>query len=113
MSTKPIAIPRVNGSPRTAIPSASATAGFKYVMTVARVDPTSRMSAKNTTNPIAVHTTPSAATALMTEGDGRLGGSCAMPIGAYTTAVMASDATTTPSEGSVDSLREMMAGPVA
>src|SRR5437867_2987358 len=36
MSTKPRTIPIVSGSPRNATPSASATAGLTYVMTVAR-----------------------------------------------------------------------------
>ena len=75
MSTKPIAMPSVNGSPSHATPNPIATAGFTYVITVARGAPASAMSAKNTTNPSAVQTTPSTITANRADVDGRAEGS--------------------------------------
>src|SRR5438445_3055607 len=100
MRTKPIAMPSVNGSPRSATPSARATAGFTYVITVARGAPTSATRAKNRTNASAVQTTPSTATASSTDAEGSVAGSCASPNGAYATAVTPRDAATTPREGS-------------
>jgi hypothetical protein len=52
-------MPSVSGSSSTSAPSTIATAGFTYVITVARAGPTSAMSAKNTMNAAAVHNTPS------------------------------------------------------
>src|SRR5439155_1348954 len=84
MRTKPLAMPTVSGSLSSATPSASATAGLTYVMTVARAEPASAMSAKKSTKASAVQTIPSTATANTTAGEGRVGGSCAIPTGPYT-----------------------------
>jgi hypothetical protein len=61
MRANPSTIPTVSGSLRNTTPSASATAGLTYVMTVARAAPTSATSGKKTTNPRAVQITPSTA----------------------------------------------------
>ena len=82
MSKKPRTIPIVSGSPRNATPSASATAGLTYVMTVARAAPTSATSGKKTRNATAVQITPRTVTAAMTCGEGSARGSCAIPTGA-------------------------------
>src|SRR5439155_1137024 len=101
--TEPIAMPTVRGSLSSATPSASATAGLTYVMTVARAEPATAMSAKKSTKASAVQTIPSTATANTTAGEGRVGGSCAIPTGPYTSAVIARDAATTPGDGRVES----------
>ena len=53
-SAKPTIIPAVRCSPSTATPSTAATAGFTYVITVARTGPTSAIRAKKTMNASAV-----------------------------------------------------------
>jgi hypothetical protein len=83
------------------------------VITVARGAPTSAIRAKNKTNARAVQTTPSTTTANSTEADGRVDGSCARPSGAYASAVRPRDAATTPSAGTLPSLRSMIIGPIA
>ena len=57
--------------------------------------------------------TPRVATAASTCSDGSWFGSCAIPKGAYTRAVSATDAATTPTEGSDDKRRAMIIGPIA
>ena len=69
------AIPTVNGSSRIATPRSAATAGFTYVITVARTGPTSAISAKNSTNASAVQTTASVSTDAITFDGGRSLGS--------------------------------------
>jgi hypothetical protein len=76
MSGNPTAIPTVNDSWRNTTPSVSATTGFTYVMIVARSGPISAISAKNNTNPTAVHTTPSTATDSKTDVPGTNLGRC-------------------------------------
>src|SRR5262249_55640995 len=113
ISTNPATIGSVSGSPRNATPSATATAGLTYVMTVARTGPTSSIRAKKTRNATAVHTTASTRTAASTVGAGHRPGNCARPTGRYSTVVTARETATTPSPGRQDRLRARMNGPSA
>ena len=61
MAAKPTAVIGPNFSPSTVTPSTTATAGFTYVMTVARMGPTSAIKAKKAMKATAVHTTASPA----------------------------------------------------
>src|SRR6516165_11467516 len=99
MSANPTPIPVVNDSPRTATPSTAATAGFTYVMTVARTGPISSISAKKRTKASAVQTSASVRIDATTLVGGIAAGSENAAIGTYTSAVIASDAAMTPSAG--------------
>ncbi len=60
----------VSGSPSTPTPRATATAGFTYVMTVARAGPTSAISWKNSTKARAVQTSANPARLASTAAEG-------------------------------------------
>ena len=106
-------IPSVNRSARTRTPSAAATAGFTYVITVARTGPISPISAKNRRNATAVQTTASPITDASAAADGVSSGRRKAAIGAYTIVVSRSDSAITPSAGRPASHRWRMAGPTA
>jgi hypothetical protein len=78
-AAKPTAVIGPNFSPRTATPNTTATAGFRYVMTVARIGPTSAISAKKAMKATAVHTATSPAIDASTEAD-------SAPVGRWRTA---------------------------
>ncbi|WTJ30867.1 hypothetical protein OID52_29390 [Streptomyces luteogriseus] len=65
---------RVSSSSRSSAPAATATAGLTYVITPARVGPTSLISSRKATNAIAVQTTPRPARAARTSPDGMVAG---------------------------------------
>src|SRR5205823_4583912 len=99
--------------PSRVTPRRPATAGLMYVITVARAGPTSAISAKKTRNASAVQTTARPATDSTTCADGVDDGQRVAANGAYTSAVSASDAATTPSAGSPPRLRDRITGPIA
>ncbi|UUA09031.1 hypothetical protein NNW99_27320 [Streptomyces sp. CRCS-T-1] len=76
------AMPAVSGSSRKIAPAATATAGLTYVKTVARVGPASLISSRKATKAIAVQTTPRAASAARTEGEGMVDGQVIAAAGA-------------------------------
>ncbi|MFB8771169.1 hypothetical protein VSS16_00150 [Streptomyces broussonetiae] len=86
---KATAIVVVRCSSRRTVPAATATAGFTYVMTVARVGPASLISSRKATNAIAVQTTPRAARDSRTSVEGSVEGAVISAAGAYTTAASA------------------------
>jgi hypothetical protein len=112
-SPKPAIIAGVRCSSRITTPSTAATAGFTYVITVARTGPTSAISAKKQTNAIAVHTTASPTTEPIAFADGVSVGRVKAAIGTYATAVTAREAAMTPMAGSPESQRCRIAGPTA
>nr|WP_234325551.1 hypothetical protein [Streptomyces sp. NRRL S-146] len=67
-------MPRVSFSSRNSAPAATATAGLTYVITPARVGPTSLISSRKATNAIAVQTTPRPARAARTSPEGMVAG---------------------------------------
>ncbi|MCF1647435.1 hypothetical protein L0M19_19655 [Streptomyces indiaensis] len=75
-------MPSVSFSSRKIAPAATATAGLTYVITPARVGPTSLISSRKATNAIAVHTTPRPASAARTSPDGMVAGLVRMAAGA-------------------------------
>lgn len=81
-------------------------------MTVARIGPISAMSAKKTRKAIAVHTSASPTIARISSAVARRGGLAAAK-GAQTTALMSSDAATTPTDGRSLNRRLSTSGPVA
>ncbi len=81
-------------------------------MTVARVGPTSAMSAKNSRNANDVQTTASASSASSGLADTR-SGTCSAATGAHPTAVRTRDVTTTPTAGRSLSRRLSTMGPAA
>jgi hypothetical protein len=105
-------MPAVNRSPRTATPSAIATAGLTNVMTVARDGPTSAMSAKNTRNAVAVQTRASATTDAAAFAGTDVGHDTAAA-GAQASALITSDAVTTLTAGRSASRRDSSCGPAA
>src|SRR2546425_6330697 len=81
-SAKPITMPTVSRSFRSVTPSAAATAGFTYVITVARSGPTSLISAKKIRNAAAEQTTARPTTDSTTCADGNVEGQFAAASGA-------------------------------
>jgi hypothetical protein len=65
----PSKIPAESGSPRTATPSATATAGLTYAITVARAGPTSATRPKKARKATAVQISPRVATDHNAAGD--------------------------------------------
>src|SRR5439155_17425752 len=94
-SAKPSSIPVVRCSFSRSTPTTAATAGFTYVITVARTGPTSAISAKKTRNAAAEQTTARPTTDSTTCAEGMLPGHRIAASGAYATAESASDAATT------------------
>ncbi|OBQ47951.1 hypothetical protein A4U61_22170 [Streptomyces sp. H-KF8] len=64
----------VRDSPRRSTPAVTATAGLTYVMTLARVGPTSLISSRKATNAIAVQTAPRPARAVRAPAEGSSAG---------------------------------------
>ncbi|HEY5496046.1 MAG TPA: hypothetical protein VIK16_05260 [Candidatus Limnocylindrales bacterium] len=106
-------MPTVKVSWRTSTPSTAATAGFTYVMTVARTGPISVIRAANRRNAAAVQTIARVTTEASTSDEGIAAGRCATAIGAYTSAHNASESAITPTEGRPPRRRERIAGPTA
>ncbi|WP_240797692.1 hypothetical protein [Streptomyces sp. F001] len=79
---KATAIPAVSSSSRNKAPAATATAGLTYVITVARVGPTSLISSRKATKATAVQMTPRAARAVRVSADGVAEGQVAAATGA-------------------------------
>src|SRR5579859_7345764 len=78
---KAIRMSGVSGSPRMPAPRATATAGLRKVMTVARAGPTSAMSMKNRMSAAAVHTAASTAREASTRAGGSACGRLVMATG--------------------------------
>nr|WP_263579023.1 hypothetical protein [Streptomyces sp. PSKA30] len=79
---KAAAMPAVSSSSRNRAPAATATAGLTYVITVARVGPTSLISSMKATKATAVQMTPRAARAVRASADGSATGHVAAAAGA-------------------------------
>jgi len=75
-------MPTVSGSFRSDTPSTAATAGFTYVITIARTGPTSLISAKKIRNAAAEQTTARPKTDSTTWAEGNLEGQLAAASGA-------------------------------
>nr|WP_260419730.1 hypothetical protein [Streptomyces sp. AK010] len=78
-------MPRASFSSGNSAPAATATAGLRYVITPARVGPTSLISSRKATNAIAVQTTSRRARAARTFSDGMVAGLARKAAGAWTT----------------------------
>ncbi|WUW61720.1 hypothetical protein OG255_12520 [Streptomyces sp. NBC_01455] len=82
MRAKAARVPEVRRSSRKRAPAATAIAGLTYVITVARVGPTSLMSSRKATKATAVQMTPSPARAVRTWAEGGDEGQVAAAAGA-------------------------------
>jgi hypothetical protein len=100
----------VKGSPSSATPAATATAGLTYVKTMARDGPTSLISSRNTRNAHAVQIRPSAASEASTRPGGTRAGQDRIAAGAYTTAVRLRQAVVIGSTGTSASFRAAISG---
>src|SRR5690606_5193434 len=103
----------VSGSPSSSTPAATATAGFTYVNTSARLEPTSLISAKKTRNASAVQSSPSPASAASTCPSGSACGQVITAGGAYTRAASARQAAVIGSPGTSARLRAAITGAMA
>src|SRR4051795_4935342 len=100
-------------SPSSATPSATATTGFTYVITVARPGPTSPISAKNNRKASALHATPSTSTERIVWPDGVEAGAEISANGASTSAEMPIEPVTGPSAYMSRKRSLMIIGPAA
>nr|WP_063747887.1 hypothetical protein [Streptomyces sp. HGB0020] len=106
-------MPSVRSSPRNSAPAATATAGFTYVKTVARVGPTSLISSRKATKASAVQIAPRPISATRTDADGTSLGQLIPAAGAYTSAASARHGAVSCSVGTSFSQRAAMSGAVA
>src|SRR5256885_76812 len=93
---KPATETRLSRSPRATTPTTSATSGFTYVITLARLGPASAINRKKTSNPAAVQMMPSTAIAIRADTDGSWPGNVAIAGGSSATGAINKLAVTGP-----------------
>src|SRR5215204_3223315 len=96
-----------------ATPSARATTGFTYVITVARLGPTSAISLKKNRNASAEQISPSTTIDASASADGVESGRSASAKGITSSVAIASDAATGPSGSTSERRRFTIIGPTA
>nr|WP_229858965.1 hypothetical protein [Streptomyces poonensis] len=113
ISAKAVRTVGVRASSRNRAPTATATAGFTYVMTVARVGPISLISSRKATNATAVHSTPRPAREARVSADGGEVGQVIAAGTAYTRAASVRHAVVSCSEETFFRWRAAISGAIA